>query len=145
MGLYKRGPTWWMSFTLNERQVRRSTETNDRKLADRIYHKVMTEVSEGKWFEEVTKVKDVTFQELADNLFDDYKLNLRKSLWRVEISVKHLQSHFKGCLAKDITTQSTRQYISARLGQGAGNGTINRELTTLKRMFSLAVRQTPRE
>ena len=31
MGLYRRGPTWWMSFTYNGRQVRQSTETDDKK------------------------------------------------------------------------------------------------------------------
>ena len=90
MGLYKRGPTWWISFTYNGRQVRQSTETDDKKMAEKIYRKVMTDVAEGKWFEEATKVKDATFQELADDIFDDYKVNLRKSLWRVEICVKHL-------------------------------------------------------
>ena len=31
MGLYRRGPTWWISFTYNGRQVRQSTETDDKK------------------------------------------------------------------------------------------------------------------
>ncbi len=143
MGLFRRGPTWWMSFSYNGRQVRQSTETDDKKMAEKIYRKVMTDVAEGKWFEEATKVKDATFQELADDIFDDYKVNLRKSLWRVEICVKHLGGHFKGYPAREITTQDIRKYTSARLGEGAKNGTINRELTTLKRMFSLAVKQTP--
>ena len=51
MGLYRRGPTWWISFTYNGRQVRQSTETDDKKMAEKIYRKVMTEVAEGKWFE----------------------------------------------------------------------------------------------
>ena len=73
----------------------------------------MTDVAEGKWFEEATKVKDATFQELADDLFDDYRMNLRKSLWRVEISVRHLEKHFKGFLAKEIATRNIRR-ISQR-------------------------------
>src|SRR5208337_3709749 len=96
-----------------------------------------------KWFEEATKVQEATFHEMADDLFDDYRMNRRKSLWRVEICVSHLDGHFKGYPAKEITTQGIRKYISARLGEGAKNGTINRELTTLKRMFSLAAKQTP--
>jgi integrase len=143
MGLYRRGPTWWISFSYNGRQVRQSTETDDRKLAEKIHHKVMVAVVEGKWFQEAARARETTFQDLADSLFDDYRVNLRKSLWRVEISVGHLQEHFKGCMAKEITTDDVRRYISARLAQGAKNGTINRELTTLKRMFSLAAKETP--
>ncbi len=46
MGLYKKGSTWWISFSHEGRQVRQSTEMDDRKLAEKIYHKVMTEAVE---------------------------------------------------------------------------------------------------
>ncbi|OPX95978.1 MAG: hypothetical protein A4E58_01915 [Syntrophorhabdus sp. PtaB.Bin006] len=51
MGLYKRGLTWWISSSYNGRQVMQSTETEDRKIAEKIHYKVLTEVTEGKWFE----------------------------------------------------------------------------------------------
>jgi len=136
MGLYRRGPTWWMSFTYKGRRMRQSTETGDRKTAEKIFHKVMTQVAEGKWFEATAdEQEEATFQDLANVLFDDYRVNLRKSLWRVEISVQHLEGHFKCYTANAIGTQDVRRYISARLEQKASNGTINRELSALKRMF----------
>jgi len=51
MGLSKRGRVWWMNFTFQGKQIRRSTETSDRKIAQRILDKVKGEVAEGKWFE----------------------------------------------------------------------------------------------
>ncbi len=141
MGLFKRGQTWWVSFTYQGKQVRHSTETDDKKLAEKIYHKVRTEVNEGKWF--APPIEEATFQELADDLFADYKMNQRKSLWRIEISVKHLQKLFKGYTSSKITTKEVKKYISMRFDEGVINGTINRELTTLKRMFSLGIKQTP--
>ncbi|MCJ7785131.1 MAG: hypothetical protein MUP41_14455 [Desulfobacterales bacterium] len=51
MGLYKRGKVWWMSFVCKGKHYRKSTETEDRKLAQRIHDKVKGEIAEGKWFE----------------------------------------------------------------------------------------------
>ena len=51
MGLYKRGSFWWMRFSFQGKQIRRSTETTDKKLAERIYHKVLGELAEGDWFD----------------------------------------------------------------------------------------------
>ena len=42
-----------------------------------------------------------------------------------------------------ITTDRIRTYITKRQAEGAKNGTVNRELSCLKRMFRLAHQQTP--
>jgi hypothetical protein len=76
MGLYKRGQTWWISFSYKGQQVRHSTETDDKKLAEKIHHKVVMEVIEGKYF--AAPVEDATFQDLVEDLLSDYRINLRK-------------------------------------------------------------------
>ena len=53
MGLYKRGSVWWMRFTYQGKQHRQSTETEDKKVAQRILDKVKGEIAEGKWFEKL--------------------------------------------------------------------------------------------
>lgn len=51
MGLVKRGNVWWMSFTYEGRQIRRSTETSDKRLAEAILGKVRSQIVEGRFFE----------------------------------------------------------------------------------------------
>ena len=50
MALYRRGPVWWMRLSDRGRQIRRSTDVTDKKLAEKIYHKVMVQLAEGHWF-----------------------------------------------------------------------------------------------
>lgn len=47
MGLVKRGNTWWMSFMYQGQQIRRSTGTADRRLAEAILGKVKVQIVEG--------------------------------------------------------------------------------------------------
>jgi integrase len=51
----------------------------------------------------------------------------------------HVKPFFRGQRAVDITPPRLRQYAMMRHKQGAANGTINRELSAIRRMFRLAV------
>ena len=89
------------------------------------------------------RIEKIRFDELAEDFLNDYRTNAKKSLERAEMSLKHLKKFFEGVRATDITTERIRIYILERQEQGAENGTINRELAALKRMFSLARQMTP--
>ena len=51
MALYKRGRVWWMRLTHNGKTFRRSTDVTDKKLAEKIHAKVITQIAEEKWFD----------------------------------------------------------------------------------------------
>ena len=79
---------------------------------------------------------------MARDYITDYKINERKSLFRAEINVMHLEKHFKALLGNpDRYPVNSKVYLSTRKEQGASNGTINRELSALKRMFSLGKKE----
>ncbi len=104
MGLYRRkdSRTWWMSFSVNGRLYRRSTETTDRKLAGKIYGKIQTQITEGKWFD-VDEAGLRTFDEMMEKYLEEYsKLNNAESTYEKNMSLlKHLNRKFS-----DSQTQS---------------------------------------
>jgi len=141
MGLFKREKVWWMRFSYNGKQVRRSCETTSKKLAEQILCKVKTQITEGKFLE--VEARDTTFEELYLDLILDYKVNRRKSLDKIHRTIRHLEQTFSGMRALDITTSLIQGHIVERQTAGAANASINREMAALKRMFRLGVRTTP--
>ena len=86
------------------------------------------------------KVGRVKFDELADDVVNDYLINGRRSLRQLEIRFRlHLLPFFGGRRAAGITTSDIRKFIAKRQEAGASNATINRELESLKRAFNLGI------
>ncbi|MBN2001387.1 site-specific integrase, partial [candidate division KSB1 bacterium] len=63
-----------------------------------------------------------------------------KSRKRDELSVRILLRYFKGRSLGSILPANIEDYIAKRRENGVANGTINRELACLKRMYNLAIR-----
>jgi hypothetical protein len=77
---------------------------------------------------------------LIAGLLTDYQVTGKKSFPWVRIKVeKHLTPFFARKKAHDITPIDVKAFIRHRQEQVASNGEINRELSTLKRAFNLAL------
>lgn len=135
MGLYKRGSVWWMTFTCRGKHYRKSTETLDRKLAQRILDKVKGEIAEGKYFEK-SPGESKTFSELMDLLANYSQKNCRSKAYIS--SAKVLRDFFGNYLLSQIEPRLWRQFKDKREKEGLKPATINRDLAAFKRAFSLA-------
>ncbi len=134
------GP-FWIKYYRNGRPFRESAKTLDRTEAKRKMKQREGEVAEGRF--RGLRVERIKFEELAEDLRADYVINKKKTLRRVNELLAHLEIAFRGCRAVEITSDRIQAYIVERQAHGAANGTINRELWALKRMFSLARKHTP--
>ena len=89
------------------------------------------------------KIERIRFEDLAPLVKQDYQINKRITTRRIDEYMNHLKTFFRKMRAASITTERIKAYIVKRQHQGAANGTINRELACIKRMFRLGFQQTP--
>ncbi len=139
--LYKRGNTWWIKYYRNGKPYSESSRGTKEADARKLLKKREGEISEGKlpgiYFDRVY------FEDLAEDFISDYRINGKKSLDRAELSIHHLKKYFNGMRVTNITTPVINKFIEMRMNEKASNGTINRELSALRRMLNLGAKQTP--
>ena len=142
MGLYKRGSVWWMRFSHQGKQIRRSTETDDRKLAQRIFDKLKGETAEGKWFEKLPG-ENYTFKALMDKYMKEYSAVNKKPT--SHIRDKSLNAHLQKCFGQlylpEITSRLIAEYKIKRRNEGACSRTVNYELSLMNHAFNMAIRE----
>lgn len=142
MALFKRGQVWWMRFTYKGKQVRSSTETEDKKVALKIYHKVMTQIAEGKWFDRLPG-EEKTFREMMERYLQEHSVrNKVQSSYRRDKSLaNHLLRFFGDFTLVEISPKLICEYKSMRRGKEAAPATVNKELILMNHAFNLAMKE----
>ncbi len=139
MGLVKRGNVWWMSFTYEGRQIRRSTETSDKRLAEAILGKVKVQIVEGKYFDK-PREDAKTFSELMERYLREHA-SRRMHYRRYVNMVNNLKAFFGDRKLHHVTPKTIVAFKNKRYADDVTPATINRELAVLKKAFNLACRE----
>jgi len=143
MGLYRRkdSPVFWMSFTVDGVQQKKSTLTEDKAIAQQIYDILKGKIALGQWHPEMIKVEkpEFTFAELAQK-YGEWADPRHKGWQKVErLIVGQMVNRFREYNLDSFNTNMVEQFQSDELKRGMDPGTINRSVTTLKGMFNKAV------
>ena len=142
MALYKRGPVWWMRLSDQGRQIRRSTDVTDKKLAEKIYHKVMVQLAEGQWFPPDAGAEKTVRDLLERYLREHSAPNKAPTTHRCDQSrAQRLIRTFGDLTLKEIRPSLLAAYKATRRAEGAAAKTINHDLTLLGHAFQLAVKE----
>jgi integrase len=131
-------PIWWIKYQVGSRPQCVSSGSDKKRVAEDLLKEREGDVVKGVAF--TARVGRVRFEEAAEDLLNDYRTNGKRSLRTIALRVaKHLKPFFGGRRMTAIGTALVRQFVALRQDAGASNGEINRELTALRRMFTLAV------
>jgi integrase len=138
-GTLRELPTIWIKYYQNGRAVRESTGTTKETVARRMLRRREGDVEHGIQIN--PKAERITFDEAADDLLNDYKVNGKRTYAHADMRLRlHLRPAFGGMRLLSITTAKLRAYVADRKDAGAAAATINRELAIVKRAFSLAMK-----
>lgn len=143
MGLFKQSnsPNYWMSFTVNGKQYKRSTGTEDKRIAEAILGKVKSQVVEGKWFE-VDEAKKHTFKELVERFTTEHMILLEENTRRnYNVAITRLKEYLEGLTLDQITPGLISQFKGHHIKEGRKLGTIALYLACLSKMFNLAMKE----
>ena len=136
MGVYKRGDTWWYEFVFAGKRVRESAKTSRKTIAIEAERQRRRELERSlaglpvvKRDHRISSVEDVVRLYL-----EHYPLNhRRKSVLFAGSRLAHVIRLLGTTLLPDLTENTIRSYMKARVAERASGRTVNMELGELSR------------
>jgi integrase len=139
MSLIKRGRVWWVDVTENGKRVRTPIGQCDKKIAQRIYNKILGEIAEGKWFKRLPG-EDKTFKEMMERFLSEHA-SKKASEKAFQTYVRNLLPFFGDYKLSEITPKFINEFKAKRRRDGLKPASINRELACMKKAFNLAIKE----
>ncbi len=139
---------WFYDFRVNRHRYRATTETANKQDAKKFEAKERSRVLDGR--HGIRQQPDISFRTFAATYIDDYATQHKRSVDRDQEILKVLNRAFGSLILHEITAHRIEQFKRERLaGKWRGHGhastrpiqpaTVNREMDTLRSVFSKAV------
>lgn len=137
--LRKRGNVWWLRYFRNGKRYEESSGSDKKGVARDLLRLREGDIAKGMPVS--SRMNRYRFADAIADIKAEYRAKARRSLPELERRIKlHLDPWFGNRRMSDITTSDVLAFTDSRLEKKASHGEINRELSVLKRMFSLAVK-----
>jgi len=134
--IYRRGQSWCVGFTVNGRRVRETVGPN-KKIAERVLSLRMTQVLENRYFPPNRQLGRMPFKDFAQ-MYLEREGALLKSIRTERNRVLAWAREFGNRPLGQITRTEIEAWRREKMAR-CRPATINRDLSRLRRMFSLAV------
>ena len=131
-----------MRFSYKGKQVMKSTEVRDKRLAEKIHAKIVAQIAEGKWFERPVG-EDKTLREFFDKYISEYSVaNKAERTIRQDRGFAKDVIEFLGNIPiAEVTASRISSYKSYLKSKGLSAATINLQRGFLSHAFKKAVRE----
>jgi len=136
VSLFRRGDVWWYEFWFAGQRLRESSKSTSKTVAKDAEKNRKRELEEG--FNNIVDQRQQrvrTFQDIADEFFDGYKLRLPDSAVFADYAIDHLKRLLGGKMLVDFSEAAVIKYQNDRLDEGAAPKTINEEVGFLLRIL----------
>lgn len=135
-----RGRIWWITYYAGGRPIPESSGSGDKQVAIDLLNQRLGELATGQ----ATTPSKATIHDLCQLVIADYRVCKRRDLKMVEWRYKaNIEKAIGRIQVSRFSASTVRQFISDRRAAGASDATINRELSIVRRGFTLGFQEEP--
>lgn len=134
--LYKRGSNWWVRFRWRGQEVKQSTRTSSKSVAEQVLARILAE----------HRARDLdgqprhTITDALSRFRAEYLPMLKpKTAKRYEVSLRQMRATFEHLYLDEVSKGLLANYASSRLRTGVTAATVRRDLNTLSAVMTCCV------